>query len=162
MCQCNQIGGTDMTKIKGFNGQYRFLSNFYPCTITYNGVVYRSVEAAYQAQKNPKYATQFAKMDAIEAKRAGSRMKLRPDWDDVKLSIMNELIVIKFTSNKSLCQKLLGTANLILEETNYWNDTYWGVCNGVGENHLGKILMKVREQLRNKAIHDSYHGRSDL
>ena len=47
-----------------------------------------------------------------------------------------------------MSNKLLGTGDTYLEEGNTWNDTFWGVCNGVGENNLGRILMEVREELR--------------
>ena len=150
-----------VSTIKGFNGQYRFLSNFYPCTVTYNGLVYRSVEAAFQAQKDPENAAIFTTLEAAAAKRAGRKCPIRPDWDDVKLSIMNELVLIKFTENPSLRQKLLNTGNCALIEDNYWGDTYWGVSNGVGENHLGRILMNVRNQLYRSVEHDIYHGKGD-
>ena len=68
---------------------------------------------------------------------------------EVKTNIMYDICLAKFTQNQDLKEKLLKTGNAILIEGNWWNDTYWGVCNGIGENNLGKILMKIREELKN-------------
>lgn len=80
----------------------------------------------------------------------GRRVALRPDWENVKLSIMEEIVCAKFIQNEYLREMLRSTGNAMLEEGNVWNDTFWGVNNktGKGENNLGKILMRVREKLR--------------
>lgn len=61
---------------------------------------------------------------------------------------MYELLLLKFTTYPELAQKLLQTYPAVLIEGNYWKDTFWGVCDGVGANMLGKLLMKVRDILR--------------
>ena len=76
--------------------------------------------------------------------------RLRGDWEEVKDNIMYEICKAKFTQNEDLKEKLLATGNDILEEGNTWGDRVWGTVNGVGENRLGKILMRVREELRNE------------
>jgi len=137
-------------KILGFFGKYRFLSNFYMVQITYDGIKYPSVEHAYQAAKStiPLVRELIANMSTPqEAKKAG-KMLYRPDWKDINLGIMEELIRQKF-KYVHLQHLLLDTENAYLEETNTWRDVFWGVCNGIGENHLGKILMKVREDIKN-------------
>ncbi len=53
---------------------------------------------------------------------------------------------------KELKQKLISTGNSILEEGNYWNDTFWGICKEKEENHLGKLLMKVREECNKERL----------
>lgn len=83
-----------------------------------------------------------------EAKKWGTTIPIRQDWEDVNLDIMRELTRKKF-SHPSFAKKLLDTGDIVIEETNYWHDTFWGVCNGIGENWLGKILMEVREELKN-------------
>ncbi len=77
-------------------------------------------------------------------------IELRPDWEVVKLSFMEEIVSAKFEQNHSLKQMLLATGNALLKEGNTWNDVFRGVNNktGKGENNLGKILMRVREKLR--------------
>ncbi len=77
-------------------------------------------------------------------------LEYREDWDMVKQDIMYGIIRAKFTQNPDLCDKLLATGALMLIEGNDWDDRYWGVDKhtGEGKNHLGKILMRVRNELR--------------
>lgn len=139
-------------KIDKFSGEYEFLSNMYPCNVTYNGITYKCSEAAYQAQKQPEIAKVFTNVDGYTAKRLGKTVTLRLDWEEVKFRIMAQIVLLKFTQNKDLAEKLLNTGDAQLIEGNWWGDIYWGVCtnkkyNGVGENYLGKILMYVRSVL---------------
>jgi hypothetical protein len=110
---------------------------------------YPSVEHAYQAQKtlDRKLRKCFLTGNAGQAKRNGQRIELRKDWYDVSLNIMENLLKQKFSDN-DLKQKLIETSDEELIEGNWWGDTFWGVCNGIGENHLGKLLMKVRGELK--------------
>ena len=138
-----------MKAIRSFKGKNYFLSNFYPCDIEYEGRHYASVECAYQAAKtlddNMRYY--FSIMDSsVEAKCLGRRVQLRDNWDIIKCDIMYELLKLKF-KNTELKSKLLSTGDAYLEEGNYWNDRYWGVCRGEGQNNLGKLLMAVRAEL---------------
>lgn len=140
----------EQNTLKGFFGTNSFLSNFYECEVHYNGLVYSSSEAAYQAQKtdDEEIRKRFTALTAIESKRAGRKLKIVQDWEQTKVKIMYEIVKDKFTRNKELGQKLIDTHNLNLEETNWWWDTFWGVCNGEGKNYLGKILMKVRNEIK--------------
>lgn len=136
-----------MNIITYFRGEYYFLSNFYPCQIKYKGMRYPSVENAYQAQKfTEEYHSIFVKISPEEAKLIGkiAPKNLNPEWENTKLEIMYDLIKKKFTENKELSEALLKTDESIIIENNHWGDTYWGKCNGVGENNLGEILMMVR------------------
>lgn len=149
--------------IDKFQGRWRFLSNFYPCEIEYQGIKYPSVEHYYVAMKvndeqliNGKYYTpaDFREMiSKVElpavAKKIGQLVKLRRDWNDKKIEFMNWAVREKF-KNSELAEMLLSTGDMELIECNSWNDTFWGVCNGKGKNHLGKILMEVRNELRGK------------
>jgi ribA/ribD-fused uncharacterized protein len=136
--------------INKFRGPYAFLSNFYSCNIEFCGLTFGSVEAAYQSAKTDDFnlAQQFTRYDARTAKREGKKLKKRGRWDGMKLTIMHVLLLKKF-ENPELKQKLLDTGDEELIEGNEWNDTFWGVCNGIGENNLGKLLMKVREHYKN-------------
>lgn len=138
--------------INRFDGKYFFLSNFYQCPVTYDGIAYGSSEAAFQAQKTldiekRKY---FATLDPSQSKRAGRRIvDLRSDWEDVKDRVMYEIVMAKFLQNPSLADKLLATNGMTLVEGNSWNDRYWGMdydCT-VGRNQLGKTLMLVRDNI---------------
>ena len=133
--------------IKCFDGEYAFLSNFYECEVEWEGITYPSTEHAFQAAKviNPATRLVIAAAETPgKAKRMGRQVQLRGDWEQVKDMIMYEIVLAKFQQNRELADKLLDTAPAALEEGNTWNDTYWGVCNGVGRNQLGKTLMTVR------------------
>ena len=138
--------------IDSFDGKYDFLSNFYECAVKYNGLNYNNSEAAFQAQKckDEGDKRQFCNLIAGRAKRLGRRVDMRDDWDDIKDNIMYEIVKEKFGSNDDLKSLLVDTGDTELIEGNNWRDTYWGVCNGVGENKLGKILMRVRAELTNR------------
>ena len=138
--------------ITEFRDWHRFLSNFWPCQISMDYAVYPAVEHAYQAAKtlDPDQRARLRRTRSPgAAKHLGKRVTLRPDWDDIKVEMMRQLIRQKFTSSSVLTTLLLATGDRELIEGNYWRDTFWGQCPvGTGHNHLGKILMKVRAELR--------------
>lgn len=153
-----------MTKvINSFVGKYRFLSNFYMHPIKYAELVFPSNEHGFQAMKandlsqrihfqiqaflpyievNGK-SEQLKQMTCNAAKRAGRNLVLRPDWEQIKIVVMMDLCKIKF-QDPYLRKLLLETEDAELIEGNWWHDTFWGVCNGIGRNELGKILMAIR------------------
>ena len=96
---------------------------------------------------------QFATLRSNEAKRLGRHVQLRPNWENVKLPIMEDIVRAKFTQNEDLKELLLATGDLVLEEGNTWHDTFWGVDAKTreGTNHLGRILMRVRQELREES-----------
>lgn len=143
--------------ISSFDGDYAFLSNFFPSPIIYKSCLFLNVEQAYQGAKwqfgvnnenNKKYLNRiFKSKTPSEAKRIGQTLQIDlVKWGQAKRSIMRELIDFKFEI-PALKQLLENTQNSTLIEGNYWNDTYWGQCKGVGANHLGKILMSKRKSL---------------
>jgi len=143
--------------ITDFRGEHDFLSNFYPSPIEMDGAEYPTIEHAFQAAKTQDFARRRAIRDAdspSKAKQMGRRIKRREDWFDVSLSIMESLIRQKFTRYPDLHQKLLNTGSTSLIEGNNWGDKFYGAVwdthqnQWIGENHLGKILMKVRDELR--------------
>lgn len=136
--------------IDSFEGDYRWLSNFATAPVELDGVLYPTVEHAYQAAKTLDIHQRYRILDltAGQAKRYGRRVTLREDWDDIKLDIMQELLEHKF-SITLYKNKLLATGCEEIVEGNTWGDTFWGVCNGEGRNELGKLIMRVREKLRN-------------
>lgn len=135
--------------INSFSGEYEWLSNFYPSRVMGAGMSFPSVEHAYQAYKtfNDNERRRIATLTAGQAKRAGNKLKLRSDWEEVKEELMYELVLQKFETYSKLRRKLLDTKDAILIEGNNWGDRYWGVCNGVGQNKLGEILMRVRKEI---------------
>jgi ribA/ribD-fused uncharacterized protein len=145
-------GGIGKPTVHCFRNEYRFLSNFWEAPVSYKGLTYQSAEAAFQAQKcqNEAEKEQFTVLRSNEAKRLGRYVQLRPDWENVKLPIMEEIVRAKSTQNEDLKQLLLATGELVLEEGNTWGDTFWGVDAQTreGRNHLGKILMRIRKELQ--------------
>jgi N-glycosidase YbiA len=140
-----------IAKIDSFQGQYRFLSNFWPATVEFEGLVYPDVEHAYQSAKTLDMAERrriAALPTPAEAKKAGEALKYRSDWLSIKYDVMLECVRYKFTHHPDLAQKLLATGDAYLEEGNTWNDQIWGVYQGHGTNWLGKILMTIRAELR--------------
>jgi ribA/ribD-fused uncharacterized protein len=134
--------------INSFSGEYRFLSNFWPVRVSYEEEEYPSVEHAYTAAKtlNKELRKEIQKVSSPgSAKKLGRRLVLRSDWGDIKLSVMESLLQQKF-SKDPLKKQLLNTKPLYLEEGNNWGDVFWGVCKGVGQNNLGKLLMKIRDR----------------
>ena len=138
--------------IKELQGEYRFLSNFWPAVVELDGVKYPTVEHAYQAAKTLDLE-QRAKIAASStpgvAKREGKKVVIRQDWDEVKIPTMRSLLQQKFQI-ASLRRKLLATGDQEIQEGNTWGDRFWGICRGSGQNHLGKLLMVVREEIQSK------------
>lgn len=137
--------------ILGFDGEYRFLSNFTLCPVVYMGNSFVSVEHAYQAAKTDRTLTPteveyINSMTSGRVKRWGKTARLRSDWEDIKQRVMFDLIRQKF-AQEPFRTLLMNTDGSYIEETNTWGDTYWGVCKGVGWNHLGILLMEVRDEL---------------
>lgn len=140
--------------IDRFDGYYAFLSNFYPSSIfdSNDGFTYPTVEHFFQAKKSVilKEREMISKAETPgKAKRMGRKVQLRSDWEDIKLFVMEDALRRKF-SKQRLRAALLATGDEELIEGNWWGDTFWGVCDGIGENNLGKLLMKIREDFRNE------------
>ena len=139
-----------MTVIDRFTGDYDFLSNFHPSPIEVDGVLYPTVEHAFQAAKTEDPEEKRGAAEAPtpgSAKRKGRKVQLRSDWEQVKVGIMEDLVRLKFMTHPDLREQLLATGDAQLVEGNNWNDRFWGVCRGQGRNQLGIILMKIRLEL---------------
>ncbi len=143
-----------MQPITSFQHEYRFLSNFWPCYISWKGLIYPTLEHAYVSSKieNPAVKVMIQSCPTPgDAKEflAGHNMKPDSYWTkELKLRVMEELLFIKFGGKEPLLAKaLMATGVTELIEGNDWRDTFWGVCKNVGENNLGKLLMKVRSKL---------------
>ncbi len=160
--------------ITDFRGPHRWLSNFHLANIVFEGEIYPSSEHAYQAAKADCVGTSalfpepstagLAACDeerarfrepgltCRDAKRLGSAIRLRWDWDDVRLGIMETILRDKFSRHADLQRLLLETGDEVLVEGNSWGDRYWGVSppppEGTGDNHLGRLLMQIRRELR--------------
>lgn len=140
--------------IKEFRGIYRWLSNFEPVVVHWGEIAYPSVENAYQASKTwPEYRRPFETCTAVEAKKLGKRVPMRPEFHQEKLEIMRDLTRQKY-QHPGLRRKLKETEDWLLIEGNWWGDRFWGQCQGEGENHLGRIIMSVRREIQQGDHHE--------
>lgn len=144
--------------INRFRGEYEFLSNFYPAKLIYDGIEYYNAESAYQAQKcsDAEQRKAFSSCYSDEAKRKARSIELREDWEDIKLEVMETVVRAKFEQNPRLAKLLLQSGEMRIVEGNTWHDIFWGVDlkTGEGENHLGRILMQLREHFKSCGITD--------
>lgn len=151
--------------ITWFDGtEYDFLSNFHPSEIPWTSTqgfvpgatLAPTVEHAYQAEKATTHHDYYRIITATQpgtAKRIGQTIKLRPDWEVAKFNVMRMALRSKF-SIPHLQEQLLATGDRWLKEGNSWHDDIWGDCTCeehryvAGQNHLGRMLMEVRLEIR--------------
>lgn len=140
--------------IDRFEGQYKFLSNFYMSAfLDSDSNRWPSVEHYYQAMKT----TDLKKRENIrilekpsDAKKYGNNIELRNDWEQIKVYIMFEGLHMKFSQKRHLKLNLIKTFGHILIEGNFHHDNFWGDClcsscrNKNGYNILGQLLMNIR------------------
>lgn len=137
--------------IKEFQNEYRWLSNFAPCSITLDGVEYKSVEHAYMSAKSDdpiwKEICRFSPSPS-KIKKVSRTIELVPDWEQKKILVMMKCLVQKFNQS-SYKEKLIDTRDKYIQEGNYWGDEFWGVNlkTGKGKNLLGIMIMTIRETL---------------
>ena len=145
-----------MKMIDKFDGEFAFLSNFYPSAISDGYTTFLTVEHYFQACKC-EYMDDYDAIAAAptpgQAKRLGRQAILRDDWEQNKLNVMETALRKKFAIPK-LREQLLATGDAYLVEGNYWHDNTWGDCgcekckHTHGQNNLGKLLMKIRTDIR--------------
>ena len=154
--------------IDSFQGEFRFLSNFYSAPVVMDAKLYPTIEHAYQAAKTfdlgMREQIRLAATPSV-AKRLGRLVLLRPDWDTFRLEAMEELLRQKF-AKPTLRPRLIETWPHELVEGNTWGDTFWGavlvhrptpwdsepVPCWDGENHLGRLLMKIRNEITSGGV----------
>lgn len=139
-----------------FDGSRAYLSNFYRATVVHDRIAFPTVEHAYQASKTLDEQERY-RIAALptpgQAKAAGRRLKLRSDWEEVKLDLMFDLLCQKFAPDSDLGRKLVATGDEELVEWNIWHDNFWGIdirTPEKGQNWLGKLLMRRRRELQGK------------
>lgn len=150
--------------ITRFNGEYRWLSNFFRCFVLWDGMTWPSAEHAYQASKTFDYDLRqnICGLDSPgSAKMYGRALSLRPGWLADRDRIMLEILRSKFAYGSYLGEQLIKTVGHELVEQNHWHDTYWGKCvcdkhHGEGLNKLGEMLMQVRRELYRKRREGKY------
>jgi ribA/ribD-fused uncharacterized protein len=144
-----------------FTGEFAFLSNFWDVPVMYDGQMFPTAECAFQAAKtldpNERKKILLARTPG-KAKRLGRKVKLRPGWNSMRIDVMRQILLDKFTRNLFCMHWLIATGDEELVEVNDWGDRFWGVCEGKGENWLGKLLMEIRSEVREKGKEDLVKG----
>ena len=144
------LSGGDM--IDNFTGKYKWLSNFERVEIEYKGKTYPSTEHAFVSEKNDSEEwREFCadpNLTCVAVKKAGNATQLRNDWEEIKTQVMLDVCTIKF-KKEPYRTMLLETGTQELVEGTTWGDKVWGIdiYTGEGENRLGIILMKIRDEL---------------
>lgn len=137
----------------GVGDEFGEFSNFAPFPITLDGKRWPTSEHYFQAQKFQDGAVRERIRRArtpMEAARLGRsrKLRLRPDWESVKTTVMRQAVAAKFEQHSDLAALLDGTGGAKLVEHTE-NDAYWGDGgDGSGRNMLGRILMEVRAARR--------------
>jgi len=130
---------------------YGCFSNFWRCSIIWGGQVWPSSEHLYQALKYEGTDNTFSQLirkaqtprDAADLGRRGRN--IRPDWDNIRVAIMEQVVLEKFVQNEDLRRVLHATGNEEIREV-FPGERFWSYADGRGRNELGKVLMRVRDK----------------
>ena len=145
-----------------FSGSLAFASNFYemPFYVPELGLYAASGEHAFNAMKTTDPDQLRAVLDAPTPKASkaiGRKVTLRPGWDTgMRVLAMQRIVDAKFTRT-NIGGLLTATGDLVLVETNFWHDQFWGDCtcerhaDAPGRNMLGELLMAQRELIKMRA-----------
>jgi ribA/ribD-fused uncharacterized protein len=138
---------------------HNWFSNFIPyeTPVNINNIHFKTPEHLFQSLK----ATDWEDVKKIadcetpgQSKRLGRKIKIRSDWEEIRNDCMLYVLRFKFNKNTKFGEQLMNTQEPIVEQNN-WHDNYWGDCfcekckSVEGKNNLGKLLMKIREELIN-------------
>ena len=141
-----------------YEQDFYVLSNFSAFTLQWRGLRFDTSEAAYHYEKfvGGGVRAEAVARNILNAPSAHVAFKMaernkdirRPDWDDVKVGIMREILRAKADQHEYVARKLLETGERELVEDS-WRDDYWGWGpSSDGKNMLGRLWMEVRAELR--------------
>jgi ribA/ribD-fused uncharacterized protein len=143
------------TQVFFYENDFYPLSNFSAFTLQWKGLKFDTSEAAYHWEKFTGHVIQSRILSAPSAHEAfktaeNFRYLCRPDWDNVKVGIMKDILRAKAKQHEYVRRKLLETGDRELIEDS-WRDGFWGWGpNKDGQNMLGKLWMEIREELKNE------------
>jgi ribA/ribD-fused uncharacterized protein len=140
-----------VNRIDSFKDEHAWLSNMHPVRLVVRDLQFECSEAVYAAAKcaRAEDRARFVGLNGYQSKRLGRKVEIRADWNDVRVDVMRKVLRMKFAHGTELAERLLGTGDAELVEGNWWKDRFWGVCEGTGENWLGRLLMERRAELHN-------------
>ena len=134
--------------------EYFEFSNFYPRSIIIDNIEWKTSEHYYQAQKFQYELDRDIIRRAVTPKEAfllsrSLDSKHVENWNAIRVSIMKQVLYIKFTTHQDLNTILLNTENRLIQEKSSVDD-FWGIgSDGQGKNMMGMLLMELRETLQN-------------
>lgn len=136
-----------------YEQEFYIFSNFSSFKLNWKGYDWMTSEHAYHSEKfeDENILKQLKETrsahDAFKFAVA-NKNKYKKNWDDIKLSVMKEILRAKVEQHPYVKKKLLESGNKELIE-NSWRDSFWGWGeNKNGQNHLGKLWMEVREEIK--------------
>ena len=137
-----------MESVNSFTKDYQFLSNSYNSPVEIGGIVYTNAESAFWAQrvKDSRARNKFARLSGNKARAKAIQAEPVEDWDTNINQYMEQVLRSKFKDPK-MKNLLLKTKGMKLINTNTYRDDYWGVYMGKGKNILGRLLMKIRDEV---------------
>jgi ribA/ribD-fused uncharacterized protein len=132
-----------------------WFSNFIPFEkpFLYKGISYPTVEHFFQAMKTKDQEERLKISKASSPKQAkhfGYKVKLRDDWESIKIKVMLLALRYKFSPGTNWYDKLKDCKEDIVE-WNFWHDNFWGHCvcdkckNEPHLNYLGRLLTYLKE-----------------
>ena len=146
----------DRPILRGFFGRSAWLGNSYPVGFRIGGMTWKSVDhfvfANRAIKEGDREAVRLAETP-VGARNVSKEIRWRPDWKEADAENMEAAVEAKFMQNVDLGRRLLCTRDTELIHENRWGDKLWGICNGEGENLLGKLLMEIREKLEKSEVH---------
>ena len=145
------------TQVFFYEQDFYVLSNFSAFRLFWKGFDFDTSEAVYHWEKfsDPTIRRRIfdasSAHDAFKIAEAYSHLR-HPNWDDVKVGIMRDILREKAAQHEYVRRKLLATGDRELIEDS-WRDDFWGWGpNRDGQNMLGKLWMEVRAELRARMI----------
>lgn len=144
-----------LVKISSFTGYFEFLHNNFLTPVYYEGSLYSSVTHAYHAARSNDETTRNAILNAESfhtVANISSRIQDPEDWPNRRLNVMERLVRDKFRRSKELQEKLKATEKrdiTMTYEDEKKGNLFWGMVNGKGQNQLGRIIMKIRDDIVN-------------
>lgn len=141
------------SRIRFYEHEFYALSNFSSFMLFWNGHDWMTSEHAYHSEKftDPAVLEELKQARSAHAAMQIARKhadKVRPDWDAIKLEVMKRILQAKVEQHEYVRRKLLQTGDRVLVEDS-WRDDFWGWGpNRDGANHLGRLWMQVRTEIR--------------
>lgn len=136
-----------------YENEFYVFSNYSSFQIEWKGKLYPTSEHVYHSEKfddeNLKEQIRNTRSAHDSPKTAeANKDKYRKNWSEIKVRIMKEILLAKVAQHPYIKKKLLESSDKELIEDS-WRDDFWGWGpNKDGENHLGKLWMEIREEVR--------------